>query len=709
MPKVYRALTAAAAGALLVAATGDNHGPAWLDETYGERAIAWVAEQRERTLEVLREDPRFHVLHAEAVEILTDPSRIADVMFIDDAAYQYWQDRDHPLGLWRRTPTTAYLAGKPDWEVVLDLDALSARENVRWIFAGAACRERRCLLRLSENGKDAVELREFDLDTGTFVADGFHLPNSKSRAWWYDEDTLLVAPVLGSASLNVSLLPKTLRVWRRGTPLEQTQPIFTIGDRDAMLNASLIRAANSDRFVAVRSIDFERREYHLMDLEGKTTPLGLPELAEIFGVFRGMLLIRPEVDWTPAGSDQVFPAGALVGVPLEALMRDGRVADPRLIYLPAGDDALRGVTTGDDRLFVELLHDYYSRIEEVSQDSGGNWTRRMLPLPDRRFLTSMGLHDGRLLLREEAPLVPDRIVLADPATGVNETLYTREPEFDAAELVTELYRTTSRDGTVIDYTIIHRRDMPLDGTNPTLVYGYGGYEVPLTPRYEPLFGKLWMERGGVYVHAYLRGGGEHGPDWHRTAMLEGHVRPFEDLEAVLRDLHRRGVTSPRHTGIMGRSNGGLLVAAVMEREPELMNAVVVGGPLIDMLNFHELPPGGTWLAEYGNPEGPEMAAFLRSYSPMQNIAGPDTDYPFPLIITSTDDDRVLPGHARRFAYQLRAAGHENLYFEDQQGGHYWELAGGPSPGDWRLRAIARTVEFTYFWGQLDGATDSDAE
>lgn len=680
-------------------AAPDEHGPAWLNQN-SSRTLQWVEEKRRSTLDRLRASPNFEALQSDAVAVLTDDSRIEDVTFIGDDVYQYHQERERPLGVWRRTSKQSYVAGKPSWTVVLDLDALSAAEKHKWFFAGASCRERRCLVRLSENGKDANDTREFDLDQLRFVPGGFRIPNSKSRAWWYDADTLLVSPVLGPDSVNNWDVPKTLRVWHRGSDLARTKPIFSIDDNDAMLSVSFIRAAGSNAFVVARHVDFERREYRLMTLDGASRPISLPPYASVMGVHAGKLLLRPNEAWQPEGAGQSFAAGTLVAVPLAPIMQDAKVTDAELIFTPSGNDAVRGTVSGRDRLFVELLHDGFSRVVELRSDDQGQTRERLLPFNSPRFLSDISFVDGKLLAREEAPLIPERLILFDPDNGATTTLAQRKPQFETANLVSEQFRTVSRDGTTITYLITHRRNMPLNGSTPTLVYGYGGYDVAVTPRYEPIFGKLWLERGGAYVQAYLRGGGEFRAPWHRGAMRKNRQQPFDDMEAVLADLSRRGVATPAHLGIMGRSNGGLMVATVMEQKPELMNAVVIGGPLIDMLDFHELSPGGTWLAEYGDPRDPDMRSFLRRYSPMQNIAGPDVHYPVPLIITATDDDRVLPGHARRFSYRLTALGHDNIYYEDAQGGHYWELAGGPPPGDWRLRSLARAVEFTYLWDRL---------
>lgn len=678
----------------VAAAPTDEHGPAWLDKD-GARTRRWVQAQERRTLDRLGALPAFTALESDATAVLTDPTQIEDVTFAGGDVYQYHQERERPLGVWRRSPRAAFLGGTPTWTTVIDLDALSKAERRKWFFAGAACRERRCLVRLSDNGRDAADTREFDLDTMRFVPGGFAMPESKSRAWWYDADTLLVAAVLGKDSVTRSLVPKTVRVWRRGTPVGAARPIFTIDNEDAGLSVSFICAVGGDGFVAARHVDFERREYSAMSLDGTARTLPLPPHAAIMGVHGGRLLLRPNEDWLPEGGTATFAAGTLVALPLAPLLGEGRVNEATLLYTPAGDDAVRGVVSGGDRLFVELLHDGFSRVVALRDGAA-----HVLPFASGRFLSGLSMQDGRLLVREEAPLLPERLFLMDPDSGATTVLAQRAPQFDTAGLVSEHYRTVSRDGTTITYLLTHQRDMPADGSTPTLVYGYGGYDVPVTPRYEPVFGKLWLARGGAYVHAYLRGGGEYRAPWHRGAMRRNRQQPFDDMAAVLADLARRGVSAPARLGIMGRSNGGLMVATVMEQRPDLMNAVVVGGPLIDMLNYHDLPPGGTWLAEYGDPRDPSMRPYLRSYSPMQNIAGPQVRYPVPLIITATDDDRVLPGHARRFAALLTARGHDNLYYEDAQGGHYWELAGGPAPGDWRLRARARAVEFSYLWDRL---------
>jgi len=682
-------------------------GPAWLDDSDTKRTQDWVAVRSRETLRELSRDRRFAALNAQAEAVLTDPGRVPEARIMAGAAYDYRQDRDHPLGVWRRSDPGSYFAGAPNWETVIDFDQLARAEGRNWIFAGASCHERRCLVRLSDSGKDAAVLREFDLDAKAFVAGGFAVAESKARSWWYDRDTLLIAPALDADSVNESGLPRTVRLWPRGTALETAETLSEGGRGDAGLSVSMIRAAGVDGFVLARHLDFFRRSYRLVLTDGRQRLLPLPPLAEMMGLHEGRVLMRLNAPWAPgsgtAGAQATLPSGALVAVSLDPLLKAQRIAGVELIYRPAPGEAIRTVAPAPGKLYVELLRDHRSAVIEAaplpSPSESGGWRVRDVPLESDRFISLLGFEQGGLFLKMEAPLVPEQLVLADPASGRVRTLYARPPAFDAAGLEAKIFETRSRDGTPVAYTIVHRKDLKLDGDNPTLVYGYGGFDVAVTPRYEPLFGKLWMERGGVYVHAYLRGGGERGPDWHRGAMLKNRQQPYDDMIAVLEDLHARGVASPRRTGIMGRSNGGLMTAVVMEQRPDLMRAVVVGGPLIDMLNFHTLPAGASWTAEYGDPRDPEMYAFLAGYSPMQKLIR-GARYPTPLIITSTGDDRVLPGHARRFSARMSALGHGNAYFEDAQGGHYWELAGGPAPGDWRQRALARAVEFTYLWRLL---------
>lgn len=674
-----------------------EHGDLRLDSDT-PRTLAWADKQTARTLLAMERTPGFETLLDEAKAVLTQRGRIGELSTQGDWIYEYIQDEDRPLGIWRRSPIDEYSNGRPTWSTLLDLDELSTAERRKLFFAGGACRGHRCLVSLTENGRDAAETREYDLNTRTFVPSGFRVPPSKTRLWWFDDNTLLVAPGLKNERLTIDRLPADLKLWRRGTPLASAEKIFSISPSDVGINVILPNFGEKGSFVAVRHLDFVRREYTLFRPDRTQRILPLPKRSLILGIHQNQLFVRLDDDWSVGGQPVPFKTGDLVQIPLTPLLEEGSVASSKLVYSPEKGEAVRSATSAGSKLIVTSIKDYVSRVLEMeTRGEGWVYTELRVPAP---FVQPISYSQNVLLMRAQGPLYPDEIIKLDLRTGGTERVRGQSPAFKTADLTTKIFQATSSDGTPIDYLVISKKDLARDRNNPTLVYGYGGFDVPLAPRYEPLFGKLWLERGGVYVHAYLRGGGERGPAWHNAAIGPHHERAFEDMEAVLRDLHARRISSPAHTGIIGRSNGGLLTAAVMERSPHLMNAVVIGGPLIDMLNYHRLPPGGTWAAEYGNPESRSDRDILLRYSPMQNVATSSIRYPTPLIITSRDDDRVLPGHARRFSELLTRNGHENYYYEDMQGGHYWELPVSPPAGDWRLRAVARAVEFSYLWNRL---------
>lgn len=672
---------------------------AWLDDTYSEQALKWAETRTNQTLQTLQKSPVFKTYLQEAESLLKQGNAIPNVRFSRENAFNYAQSEANPLGLWQHTKREAYFSSNPSWETLIDFDILSREENKKWLFAGANCNADRCLVSLSDNGKDAHEIREFDLINKTFIANGFHIPFDKASASWYDADTLLVASTKEGGRANDAGLPATLRLWKRGTKLSEAHTLFEINNEDAFLFSMLAHAGGMDGFVAVRRPSFFESEYSYVGLDGTRVPLPLPRKAQVMGSFGGGLLLRLNQDWQPTASDAPLPSGALVSISLNALMQKHTIEDVALLYMPIDVETVRGTATIGNTLYIELLRNYRSVIIALTK-ADEKWSAETLPLPNDHFISLLGTEGDQLSLKIEAPLSPPRLSLFDPKDNSETVLYNAPAAFDASNLVATLLHTNSKDGTPLSYTIIHAKDMMLDGKNPTLVYGYGGFDVAITPRYEPIFGKLWLEKGGIYVHAYIRGGGERGPNWHQTAMLKNRQKPYDDMAAIIKDLHSRDITSPKHTGIMGRSNGGLMVAAVMTQQPDLLNAVIVGGPLIDMLTYHKLGPGGTWTAEYGDPrDSQDIANFIKSYSPLQQLRK-NKRYPTPLIITSVDDDRVLPGHARRLQAKLEQQNHDALYFEDKQGGHYWELAGGPAPGDWRLRAVARAAEFTYLLQQL---------
>lgn len=669
---------------------------AWLNENTSRRALSWVRQENEKTLGELTADPRFDAFEREAAAVLTAPDRLPQIQIRGDHVYNYWQDEARIFGVWRRSSYGAFIAGAPEWETLIDLDALSAEENREWILQGtsfAPGESNRVLVRLSHKGQDTFELREYDLDEKSFVEDGFALPESKSRVSWVDEDTVILASALDGAPKTESGAPKTLAIWRRGTAPNEAEAPYFKAEYEDFTAFPAFTGFTGDSMAVAQGVDFFARAYWLRDPQGVLHPLPLPAKITPMGVYKGDLALVLEQDWAPGG--QAFNNGDLILISPEGLFDRRQIENARLLYRPATDERIETFLVLDGVIHLNLLKNLRGRILTIADDNG-NFTPNVLEdFPGGFIQFGPTTPDGKgVLAVYEGPLTPPALYRVEGGSGAKTLVMQQSPAFDSKGLTEEIRYVTSKDGTQIPYTIMYRKDMPLDGSHPTLVYGYGGFEVSVTPRYEPVFGKLWLEKGGVYVQAHLRGGGEFGPKWHDAPMLDQRPRVYEDMAAVLEDLHARGVTVPARSGIMGRSNGGLMVAAVMVRDPELMNAVVVGGPLIDMVHYDKLGPGASWTAEYGDADNPEQRAFIETYSPIQNL-DPDADYPEPLIITSTYDDRVWPGHARRFAAQMEAMGHDAIYYEDEAGGHYWELAGGPAPGDWRKRAKARAVEYIY--------------
>lgn len=670
----------------------------WLDERLGARAIDWADGRTSQTIDTFTANPVFDGLLSDAKAVLTRDGQYPRLTYRGDHVFEYYQGADRLLGIWRQSLRRDFLGGTPKWQTLIDLDALAANENRKWFFAGAQCRQNRCLVSLSDNGKDAHEVREFDLDTKQFVTDGFNLPEDKSSVWWVDSDRVMVAANILGGKANENGYPSSLRLWRRGTPLNTASTLFEAEVTDAFLGAAFVGANNGEGFLATRAVDYYQTETFYVEFGGGRHKLPLPARYRILGLREGQLILNIAENFQPT-TGASFEAGSLISIDLSKLLENRKIHNSQLLYKPSEEEAVRSVVASGDHLYIELLRNYRSAIIELSQSDTG-WSTRDLPMPENSFISLAGSWENQLLLKTEAPLIPASLSLFQPGTGDKKTVYTASEAFNSSDLEIKLLRTRSKDNTEISYTVMHRKGLKADSQNPTLVYGYGGFNVSITPRYEPIFGKLWLEKGGVYVHAYIRGGGERGPKWHQSALGKDRQLAYDDMIAIIEDLQARKITSPQHTGIMGRSNGGLMVANVMVQRPDLLNAVVIGGPLLDMLTYQLLPPGASWAAEYGDPrDGTSVTDYLSKFSPLHQLRE-NTSYPVPLIITSLDDDRVLPGHARRFQARMEELDHQAFYFEDKQGGHYWELAGGPAPGDWHLRAKARAIEFTYLWHRL---------
>ncbi|WP_052689540.1 prolyl oligopeptidase family protein [Brevundimonas sp. KM4] len=669
-------------------AAADDH--LALEQVDGAEAMAFVAEENRKSLAALTGDPRYETFRAEAQAILTATDRIPNPSFLGDGIGNFWQDATNPKGVWRRTTLASYRTATPQWETLLDIDALSKAEGKDWVFKGADCLapdDTRCLINLSDGGKDAVVVREFDLTTKRFVDGGFNLPEGKHRIEWLDRDTLLVATDFGAGTMTESGYPFIVKTLKRGQGLTQATEVYRGDQGDGGYGVSPAVYRDKDgkvtAVIITRPLDTFRSETWSLGHDGKATKLNLPARVSVFGVVGDQLVFSNDEQWRWLAHD--YKPGALLIVGLRALsaapsptnvppapMTDGR--DPVGIFVPNARQSLQSVAVLDNTLIAAISDNVAGRLVRFQRTGTEGqysfWGATDITVPDN---LAVGLGDssksrGEVFVSTQGFLVPPTLSLADAGAATLTTLKSAPAKFDASRDVTEQFEATSTDGTKIPYFVTRPRDMKLDGSNPTVMLGYGGFQVSLNPAYKPEMGKLWLERGGVFVQANIRGGGEFGPDWHQAALDGNRQKAFDDFAAVARDLEQRGITSPRRLGIYGRSNGGVLTSVSITQHPELFNAAVIESPLVDMLRYHELPAGASWIGEYGDPRIPEEAAWIAKYSAYQQLR-PGQPYPRVYLTTNTRDDRVHPGHARKFAARLGDMGYDHLYYEDTAGGH----------------------------------------
>lgn len=653
-------------------AAADDH--LALEEVQGAEAMAFVRASNARALAALTTDPRYETFRTEAEAILTSQDRLPSPSFLGDGVGNFWQDAANPKGVWRRTSLDSYATEAPAWEVLLDVDALARAESVDWVFKGANCLapdDRRCLVSLSEGGKDAVVVREFDTVTKAFVEGGFSLPEGKHRISWLDADTLLVATDFGSGTLTESGYPYIVKALGRGQALAQATEVYRgdAADGGYGVNAVVLRDAAG----AVEAVLFRRpldtfRAETWQWLDGRAVRLDLPQRVGIHGVLGGALVVTPEQDWTVGGA--AVEAGTLIAVDLAGLRAGAAGASVQTLFDPGPRQSVEDVAVMRDHVLAVVADNVVGTLRRFSPTGGDAWAAETLEVPAN---SAIGLGDsarssGRVFVTSQGFLTPPSLGLLPADATAPQPLKAATPKFDASTHVVEQYEATSADGTRVPYFVVMPRDLARDGQAPTILFGYGGFQVSFPPAYRAEMGKLWLENGGVFVQANIRGGGEFGPGWHQAALRGNRQRSFDDFIAVAEDLIARGITTPDHLGIYGRSNGGVLTSVAMTRRPDLFDAVVIESPLVDMLRYHLLPAGASWIGEYGDPRVPGDAAFIAEYSAYQRLA-PGVDYPRAYITTNTLDDRVHPAHARKFAARLGAMGYDHLYFEDTAGGH----------------------------------------
>ena len=639
----------------------------WLEEVDGAQARAWVEGRNRITETELEAQPSYTALRARLRAVLDSTEKIPYAGCHAGLLYNFWRDAVHARGIWRRTTLDEYRKGAPAWETIIDLDLLAREEGENWVWGGVTWLEpdgALCLVSLSRGGGDAHVVREFDVRERRFVPDGFNLPEAKSDVAWIDRDTLFVGTDFGPGSLTESGYPRIVKEWRRGTPLEAAAPVFEARPDDLSASAWTDGTPGFERAFVQRQIGFYSSELFLRR-DGRLIKLPKPEDANAFAV-RDQLVIELRSNWEAGGT--TYPQGALLAADFDAVLSGQAAFDP--LFLPSPLTSLDGLTVTRDALLLTVLDKVKNRIVELRREDG-RWQARDVDLPDMGALDTWAFDrvaSNRYFLTMTGFTEPSTLYLMEAGTDARAPLKSMPAFFQAQGLQVHQFEAQSRDGTRVPYFAVMHRDTPLDGDNPTVLYGYGGFEVSLKPSYGAISGSAWLEDGGVYVVANIRGGGEFGPGWHQAALKQDRQRAFDDFIGVAEDLIARKITSPRRLGIMGGSNGGLLVGAVLTQRPELFNAVVCQVPLLDMRRYHLLLAGASWMGEYGDPDDPAEWAWIARYSPYHQVR-PGQRYPHVLFTTSTRDDRVHPGHARKMAARMLEQGHEVLYWENLEGGH----------------------------------------
>jgi prolyl oligopeptidase len=646
---------ATGAFALPSSESGPDDPYAWLEDVHGQKPLAWVAEQNAASLGPLKTDPRYQKNYDSVLQVLDATDRIPMGGLSHGFVYNFWQDAANPKGLWRRTTIADYQNAAPRWDVLLDVDALAKAEKENWVFKGAECSpgEVRCLIRLSRGGGDAVVIREYDLKTKGLATDGFLLPEAKSDASYLDDDTVLFATAKdGETSSGYARIVKH---WWRGEPLTSARTLYEGQTSDVGSSPATFHTKQGNVGLVVRSVSFFESDYFALE-NGAVRQLPLPRAADMKGVFDGAWIATLR---QPFASDGInLPKGALVA------FRDR--APPQVIFAPTARQSIESVGIGRDKIYAVITDNVIGAVH-VFTDGGAGWSDKVLALPGQGSADIVTANDfgPEAMFSFQNYLTPTTLYF-DGGNDQPQAIKSLPARFDASGLVSEQFEATSKDGTRIPYFVTRPKN--LKGPAPTILYGYGGFEVSLTPSYSANFGRLWLAHGGIYVVANIRGGGEFGPAWHDAALKTKRQHAYDDFEAVAADLAHRGLTTPKQLGIMGGSNGGLLVSTVMVQKPELFGAVVCQVPLIDMIAYSHIGAGASWIGEYGDPAIPQERDYILTYSPYQNVKK-DRVYPPVFFVTATSDDRVSPVHARKMAAKMMAQGHQVLFYENTDGGH----------------------------------------
>jgi prolyl oligopeptidase len=681
------AISIALAATLCVAADEDPY--LWLEEVESEKALAWAREKSAADTAVIEAVPEFAGIHEKLLEIVNSRDRIPSPRIRGPWIYNFWRDADHVRGIWRRTFLSEFVEESPAWEIVLDVDALAEVEGENWVWKGATCLPpgyRHCMVSLSRGGADAAVKREFDTTARAFVEDGFFLPEAKAQVAWKDESTLWVGTDFGEGSLTTSGYPRFARMWRRGTPLEEATTVFE-GSVDDVAVSALSDHTPEGRYDIVSLTPEFFRSTDYLRLGERVIKLDLPDDGELRGFFKDRMLVTLRSDWSPG--DVTYPQDALLAIDLDDFLEGGRLFE--VLFEPEERISLNQVGSTRNHVLYSTLDNVRGRLYRLVLGEDG-WAREEIELPGIGTISlgSTSDHDDSFFFVYEDFLTPATLYLVQDG-GRPERVKSSPTWFDATGMTVVQHEATSADGTRIPYFVFMPEGFEAGGANPTLLTAYGGFEVARVPRYSGAVGSAWVARGGVYVLANIRGGGEFGPKWHRAAMQEKHQNNFDDFVAVAEDLIARKITSPEHLGILGGSQGGLLVAGSFVQRPDLFEAVVCAVPLLDMKRYNKLLAGASWMAEYGNPDTEDWE-YMKLWSPYQNL-DPKAEYPKVFFWTNTRDDRVHPGHARKMVARMTDMEKPVYYYENTEGGH-------GSGANLNQRAYTDALNYAYLWMML---------
>lgn len=668
-------LAFAACASLALAAGADNDPYLWLSDVHGDEALAWVSKQTAKSDAVLTRDPDYASTRTAILKSLDTKDRIPLGNLDHGDIYNFWQDAEHVRGLWRRASVTEYRNASPNWDVLLDVDKLDSDSHANWVFHGAECSPsmKRCLVNLSPGGGDATRISEYDPATHDFIAGGFSLKVAKSNAAYLDDDTILFSTDFGPGTLTKSSYPRIVKIWHRGEPVDNARTVYEAKADDISAGARVYRGPYGAIALVQRGITFFTSEHFAVLPDGSTLKLPLPLGAELRGVTNGQLILTLRDDWMPQGASRAFKKGSLLAFDVQKFIATRKAPPVALLYAPNTHATVDTVETGRDEVYASIFDNITGSVHAFRPGANGRWSDTKLDLPagGSTAVVSADAWSPEAYFTFESFLTPPTLY-EDTGDGKPAAIKSQTPLFDASSMVSEQFWAKSKDGVRIPYFLIHRKDAT--SPVPTILYSYGGFELNLFPWYwndghRPLdAGQVWLSKGGAIAVANIRGGGEFGPAWHQASLKYHRQHSFDDFEAVGQDLVTRGFTTPQHLGIVGASNGGLLVSTTMVQRPDLFAAVVCQRPLIDMLRYTQFGAGASWVGEYGDPADPKMRAYIEKYSPYENVK-PDVKMPSVLFITETSDDRVTPVFARMMAAKMEAMNQNVSFYESLEGGH----------------------------------------